>query len=232
MHISLQNISKSYQIPDTDIKREVLLSVSLEIEKGSSIGIVGPSGSGKSTLLNIISSLDKPDAGIVKINNQIINELNANELAEFRNRKIGFIFQMHHLLPQLNVLENVLVPTIPVKEKSYRREAVKRAKELLERVGLQDRISQLPSQMSVGECQRTAVVRALINQPEIILADEPTGSLDHENAEMLGNLLVEIQKNMPAASQEQKVTLIIVTHAQELAEKMDKTYKLINGTLN
>jgi lipoprotein-releasing system ATP-binding protein len=224
MQIILENISKSYKIPDSNIEREVLKSISLTFEEGNSVGIIGPSGSGKSTLLNIIGTLDIPDSGTVKLGDLKINDLNPNELAELRNKKIGFIFQMHHLLPQLNVLENVLVPTLPIKNKQYLKEATERAKTLLERVGLSERISQLPSQMSVGECQRTAVVRALINKPEIILADEPTGSLDQENAEALGNLLVEIQK-------EQNVTLITVTHALELAKKMDKTYKLINGEI-
>lgn len=224
MQISLTDITKSYQIPGSDFKREVLKSVNLEIEPGSSIGIIGPSGSGKSTLLNIIGTLDSPDQGIVKFDKQIINDLKANDLAELRNKKIGFIFQMHHLLPQLNVLENVLVPTIPLKDKQLKKETTRRAKELLEMVGLQDRITQIPSQMSVGECQRTAVVRALINSPDIILADEPTGSLDQENANALGELLTKIQK-------EQNVTLITVTHSLELANKMEKQYKLNNGNL-
>lgn len=224
MIIELNKVSKAYDIPGSNNSRKVLDEVSMQIEKGDSIAIVGPSGSGKSTLLNIIGTLDKPSTGNMLFDAKDVNTFNDNQLAELRSDKIGFVFQMHHLLPQLTLLENVLVPVLANKDNSQRGSAKKRAMDLLEFVGLLDRITQRPGQLSVGECQRTAVVRAMINEPEILLADEPTGSLDQASAEQLGELLQEINLR-------QNIATIVVTHSDKLAEKMKRTYKLIGGRL-
>jgi ABC-type lipoprotein export system ATPase subunit len=224
MIIELENISKNYFNSQSGVEREVLKDVSLSVKKGEAISIVGPSGSGKSTLLNIIGTLDKASSGKVKLMENEINDFTNNQLAEIRNQKIGFIFQSHHLLPQLNLLENVLLPTIVVNDKKQKKLSQQRALELLEYVGLSDKVHQLPGQLSGGECQRTAVVRALINNPEIILADEPTGSLDADSAEKIGELLSKINK-------EKNVALILVTHSTLLAEKIGNVFKIINGNL-
>lgn len=224
MIIDLNKVSKHYEIAGLAKKREVLNDVSLQIRTGDSIAIVGPSGSGKSTLLNIIGTLDRPTSGSVTFDEKNILSLNDNQLANIRNTRIGFVFQMHHLLPQLNLLENILVPVIPQKDKLKREAAKDRAMELIDFVGLTDKITQRPGQMSVGECQRTAVVRALINEPEILLADEPTGSLDQESAEQLGKLLQDINNK-------QNIATVVVTHSEKLANKMNRIYKIINGKL-
>jgi len=224
MLITLQNITKYYENPESGVRQMVLDNISMEINKGDSIAIVGPSGSGKSTLLNIMGTLDTPISGNVIFNGADLKSLNDNEIAKLRNHHIGFIFQKHLLLPQLSVLENVLLPTIPLKDKDYTAKAFGRAKELLEKVGLNDKINQLPGKLSVGECQRTAVVRALINQPEIILADEPTGSLDKDSAENLAVLLKTINADFGVA-------LVVVTHSQQLADKTNKLFTLVNGKL-
>lgn len=220
MQITLSNISKSYH----ENQQVVLNDVSLTINPGDSIAITGPSGSGKSTLLNILGTLDVPTSGKVLFNNEDITTFEEKALARIRNKNIGFIFQMHHLLPQLNLLENVLMPVIPQRKNVIQSEVVSRAKELLDKVGLGGKLYQVPGQLSVGECQRAAVVRALINKPEVILADEPTGSLDHESAEKLGDLLLYLQK-------EYSLALVLVTHSTELAKRMHTIYTLINGKL-
>ncbi|PLX03987.1 MAG: ABC transporter [Marinilabiliales bacterium] len=224
MIIELDNITKTYINGGAGIKREVLKGISLSVEKGGVLSIVGPSGSGKSTLLNIIGTLDKASSGNMKLDDKDISQFNDNQLAELRNQKIGFIFQSHHLLPQLNILENVLVPTIPLKDKKLKELSMERALSLLEYVGLKDRMHQLPGQLSGGEAQRTAVVRALINEPEIILADEPTGSLYLDSAEMIGELLSKINK-------EKNVALIVVTHSLSLANRIGNIYSITNGLL-
>lgn len=204
--------------------REILKKISLQIEPGETIAIVGPSGSGKTTLLNLIGALDKPDKGKIIFNNQDLESLSGNQIADFRNTQIGFIFQMHYLLPQCSLLENVLIPTLTIKNKSEKIEKQQKALELLERVGLSGQINQKPGELSGGECQRTAFVRALINNPKLILADEPTGSLDQESSEKLGNLLLELNK-------ESRTTLLVVTHSIDLAKKMGRIYQLKNGEL-
>lgn len=224
MIAELENISKAYQNTESGIKREVLTDINLMIAKGDALSIVGPSGSGKSTLLNIIGTLDLPSSGIVRFGGNEINQFTPNQLAEIRNRKIGFIFQSHHLLPQLNLLENVLLPTLPLKDKSKKNQTLERAINLLDYVGLKDNMQQFPGQLSGGECQRAAVVRALINQPELILADEPSGSLDKNAAEKIGKLLSKINK-------EQNVALIVVTHSIQLAKKIGNIYNLSNGKM-
>ena len=222
--LKLDKITKYYEVPETTIRRTVLDELSLEIAKGDRIAILGPSGSGKSTLLNVMSSLDLPNSGTVKFDGEEISSYNSNQLAQFRNKKIGFVFQSHHLLPQLSLLENVLLPYLPEKDKAVKKEAEKRALELLDFVGLLNQIHQRPGQMSGGECQRAAVVRALIHQPKLILADEPTGSLDKESADQLAKLFVRI-------NEEQAVTMIVVTHSQELAQYMNRIWRIENGKI-
>jgi len=224
MIVQLDKICKYYEIPERTNKRIVLKDVSLSINSGESIAIVGPSGSGKSTLLNIIGTLDKPSSGNVKFKGEIISSFNENKLANIRNQNIGFVFQMHHLLPQLNLLENILIPVLAEKNNNSANNAKKLAMELLNSVGLSDNIYQRPGQLSGGECQRAAVVRALINNPDLILADEPTGSLDQESAEQLSELLNKINK-------EHNTAMIVVTHSINLTKKMNKVYNLINGNL-
>ena len=154
----------------------------------------------------------------------LIDQMSENQLSDLRNTFIGFVFQMHHLLPQLTLLENILLPLLPRKDKTMTRQAGKRALQLIERVGLSGKENQYPSQLSAGECQRTAVVRALINQPRLLLADEPTGSLDAANASQLAELLAELNR-------EENVALVLVTHSMDLASKMDKIYRLNEGKL-
>lgn len=221
--LKLTDISKSY-LSSSGETLPILKGVSLELGTGDSIAIVGPSGSGKSTLLNIIGTLDRPSSGTVLLNGRDITKLDDVALAEVRNRDIGFIFQSHHLLPQCTVLENVLVPTLASKDKSMRENALKRANQLLDRVGLKGRLDHRPGQLSGGERQRVAVVRALINQPKILLADEPTGALDQVSARNLANLLTDLNR-------EENVTLILVTHGPDLAQRMNRTYEIQEGRL-
>ena len=197
----------------------VLRNVNLDVHAGQSLAIVGPSGSGKSTLLNIIGTLDRASSGQVFLDGQDLSQLDDVKLAEVRNRQIGFVFQSHHLLPHCDVLENVLVPTLVSKT-----DQTERARKLLDRVGLGHRLTHRPGQLSGGERQRVAVVRALINQPKLLLADEPTGSLDRASATELGQLLVELNR-------EQGLTLIVVTHASDLAERMGRRFEIRQGDL-
>jgi ABC-type lipoprotein export system ATPase subunit len=224
MLAELQHINKYYEQSGSSIHNRVLDDISLQITDNERIAIAGPSGSGKSTLLNILGTLDKPNSGNVILDGSPIEKMNENQLAGIRNSFIGFVFQMHHLLPQLTLLENVMLPLLPQKDKTLLKSAHERALYLINRVGLSNYLNQFPSQLSVGECQRTAVVRALINQPRLLLADEPTGSLDTSNAEQLSHLLLEL-------NQEQDVALVIVTHSVELAGKMEKIYHLREGKL-
>ena len=214
--LKLQNVSKTY-----DARTPVLMDVNLAVAAGESVAIVGESGCGKSTLLNLIGTLDRPDAGSIEFDGMDLLGMDAKATAAFRNRKIGFVFQLHHLLPQCTVLENVLVPTLVNKEAG---DASERALRLLERVGLMDRLSHRPGQLSGGECQRVAVVRALINQPRLLLADEPTGALNRESADALVELLLELNR-------EEGLTLIMVTHSMRLAEKLGRIVTMENGML-
>lgn len=223
MLLELKNIKKIFETPSGKAPLTVLNNISLQVERGEAIAVVGPSGSGKSTLLNIIGALDKPSEGSVNLDGKDLAAMNDNELANIRNREIGFIFQLHHLLPQCTVLENVLIPTIPQNKKNNE-ELRNRAQKLLERVGLENHLDYFPAQLSGGEQQRVTVVRALINQPKLILADEPTGSLDQTSADKLGQILIDLNKT-------EKVTLIVVTHSLGLAERMDTVYNLQNGKL-
>lgn len=219
MVIELNHITKSY-----GNSQAVLDNISLQIPEGSSLAITGPSGSGKSTLLNILGTLDFPTSGEVRINGKALGDFDENELIDLRNRKIGFVFQSHILLPQLTAFENILLPVIP-RDKTYQKQAPERAMQLLETVGLSDKAKRFPGEMSVGECQRVAVVRSLINQPELLLTDEPTGSLDHNSAEILSDMLVKL-RNI------HHFTLIAVTHSPYLAGRMESTYQLLNGKIS
>ena len=222
--LQLDGISKSYPAASGSAELRILTGINLEVERGESVAIIGPSGSGKSTLLNIIGTLDRPTGGTIALDGQELTKLDELDLADARNRKIGFIFQGHHLLPQCSVLENVLVPTLASKDKSLRSTAPERARKLLERVGLGARLDHRPGQLSGGERQRVAVVRALINEPVLLLADEPTGALDRASAENLGQLLVDLNR-------ERNLTLIVVTHALDLAGRMQRQYELREGRL-
>src|SRR6266571_2710754 len=222
--LKLIDVSKRYESPTGAEAVPVLRDVTLEIRRGESVAIVGPSGSGKSTLLNIMGTLDRPSSGQVLLDGRELNQLDDIQLAAVRNREIGFIFQSHHLLPQCTVLENVLVPTLANKDAALRNGAVERAKRLLDKVGLAARLTHRPGQLSGGERQRVAVVRALINQPKLLLADEPTGALDRASAQNLADLLVQLNND-------QSVTLIVVTHALDLAKRMGRMLELRDGRL-
>ncbi|HEX3047455.1 MAG TPA: ABC transporter ATP-binding protein [Bacillota bacterium] len=222
----LENISKTYSTPDGTLANPVFQEINLGLAPGESLAVVGPSGSGKSTLLNIIGTLDRPTSGTVKIDGQEVSVLSEPELALIRNRQIGFIFQLHHLLPQLTVLENVLLPTLPFSKIPLAvKDSVEWARHLLERVELTPRTNYFPGQLSGGERQRAAVVRALINRPALLLADEPTGSLDYDSAVNLVELLLELNR-------EENIALVMVTHSLELAGGMGKTLRLAGGKLS
>lgn len=223
MILELKSVEKRFPLPSGKGELTVLKNISLEVAAGEAIAVVGPSGSGKTTLLNIAGSLDQPTGGQVITAGKDLAGLDDAQLAETRNRDIGFVFQLHHLLPQCTVLENVLVPTVPLGKGDGDVESY--AGELLQKVGLENHLDYFPAQLSGGELQRVAFVRALINKPKLVLADEPTGSLDRTSAENLGKLLVKLNK-------EEGATLIVVTHSMELARLMDRVYELVNGALN
>jgi lipoprotein-releasing system ATP-binding protein len=225
MLLELKYIEKKFKTPSGKGEITVLKDISLNVTQGEAIAVVGPSGSGKTTLLNIIGSLDKPTSGQVNFAGKNLADLDDAELSKTRNLDMGFVFQLHHLLPQCTVLENVLIPTIPFGSRKDSSDAESMAKRLLERVGLEKHLDYFPAQLSGGELQRVAVVRALINKPKLILADEPTGSLDRGSSKNLGHLLVKLNK-------EEGTTLIVVTHSIELARLMNNVYNLKNGTLN
>ncbi|MBP86327.1 MAG: ATP-binding protein [Planctomycetaceae bacterium] len=216
----VNNLAKEYATRGEPLV--VLRDVSLELSAGENVAILGPSGCGKSTLLHILGTLDEPTSGSATLQDQNPFELNEPQLAEFRNRNIGFIFQDHHLLPQLSVLENVLVPALA--DGSPSQEEIDRARELIERVGLSDRSDHRPAELSGGEKQRVAAARALIHKPVLLLADEPTGSLDRTNAQAMTKLLLDLQK-------QEKTMLMVVTHSMELASQMNKRLELGDGRL-
>jgi ABC-type lipoprotein export system ATPase subunit len=222
--LRLVNVTKRYDSPANAGALTVLDQVTLEVARGESLAIVGPSGSGKSTLLQIIGTLDRPTSGSVALDGRDLNGLDDVQIAAVRNRQIGFVFQSHYLLPQCTVWENVLVPTLACADAALRDSAGERAERLLKRVGLGERKSHRPGELSGGERQRVAVVRALINQPQLLLADEPTGSLDHASAQQLGQLLLDLNR-------EEGVTLIVVTHARDLAQRMGRVLELRDGRL-
>jgi lipoprotein-releasing system ATP-binding protein len=221
--INVRQLSKTYETPGESI--QVLDHLDLTLATGETAAIVGPSGSGKSTLLNLLGALDRPSSGSITIGDQDISSFSEEQAAAFRNHSLGFIFQQQHLLPQLNVLENVLVPRLAGDWQESAADTEKRALQLLENVGLSDRLHHLPWQLSGGEKLRTAVARALINKPKLILADEPTGSLDPASADAVADLLL-------ALNRDHGVTLIVVTHNLAIAQRMGKTFELRNGKLS
>jgi lipoprotein-releasing system ATP-binding protein len=220
--ISVHQLSKTYETPGEAI--QVLDCLDLTLAAGETAAIVGPSGSGKSTLLNLLGALDRPTSGSITIGDQDISTFSEEQAAAFRNHSLGFIFQQQHLLPQLNVLENVLVPRLAGDWQESAADTEKRALTLLESVGLSGRLHHLPWQLSGGEKLRTAVARALNNRPKLILADEPTGSLDPASADTVADLLL-------ALNRDHGVTLIVVTHNLAIAKRMGKTFELRNGKL-
>jgi ABC-type lipoprotein export system ATPase subunit len=222
--LELINVTKSYEWPGEAGNVCVLKDITLKVEKGASFAIVGPSGSGKSTLLNIIGALDRPTSGRVLLDGRDLAKLNDAQLAAIRNKEIGFVFQLHHLLPQCTVLENVLVPTLADRHRPSNEEARQQALDMLNRVGLEDWALHRPGELSGGQRQRVAVVRALINKPKLLLADEPTGSLDRDASDSISKLLVELNRS-------EGVTLIVVTHSAGLAEHMERVFELSDGLL-
>jgi lipoprotein-releasing system ATP-binding protein len=242
--LEVVNLSKRYAAAGNADGVDVLRGINLTAAPGATLAIVGPSGSGKSTLLQIIGTLDRPTSGRVLLDGRDLAGLDEQQVAEVRSRQIGFIFQSHYLLPQCTVWENVLMPTLakvgqasslsPRPKGNEGSETGRmpvppeppepRAERLLKRVGLGERLHHRPGQLSGGERQRVAVVRALINQPQLLLADEPTGALDHASATSLGQLLVELNR-------EEGVTLIVATHALELAQRMGRVLRLADGRL-
>lgn len=199
----------------------MLSGISLTLSRGEAAAIMGPSGSGKSTLLHILGTLDPPSAGSVRLDGVNPFELDEKALAQFRNHKIGFVFQDHCLLPQCSVLENVLVPTLVAEGGNQNNE---RARALLDQVGLSERLAHRPAELSGGEKQRVALARALINEPLLLLCDEPTGNLDRKSAESVASLLIELH-------QRQKTILIVVTHSAELAAKFPIRYEMVEQTI-
>jgi len=214
--ISGKNIHKKYG------SLEVLKGVDIAIGKGEVASIVGPSGSGKSTLLHILGTLDKADSGTVSMNNTVISLLNGKKLAAFRNRHIGFVFQFHHLLPEFNAWENVSIPGWLADRK--RAEVKEEAIQLLKMLGLSGRLENKPNELSGGEQQRVAVARALINKPDIVMADEPTGNLDSTNAKELHQLFFDLRDQF-------NQTFLIVTHNEELAQLSDRVLHMKDGKI-
>jgi ABC-type lipoprotein export system ATPase subunit len=223
--LSLEQIDKGFGNPGDSSFRPVLKDLSLQVEEGERIAILGPSGSGKTTLLNLVGGLDSPDEGSVKFRGEDITGYSNPEIDQFRNREVGFVFQFHHLLPQCTLLENVLIPTLVQTGRKAQAASTERAESLMKRVGIWEFRNKLPGILSGGECQRAAVVRAMINSPSILLADEPTGALDSENVENMADLLLEL-------NQEDSLTLMVVTHSMELARKMGRTLEIRNGKLH
>lgn len=221
MALSVVNLRKDY--PTRSGPLAVLAGVDLALDRGESLAVTGPSGSGKSTLLHILGTLDRPTAGTVTVDGTDPFALPEPELAAFRNRRVGFVFQDHHLLPQCNVLENVLIPTLvnrdgdPAAAEGY-------ARELLARVGLRDRLTHRPAELSGGERQRVAVARALVQKPVLLLADEPTGNLDRATAHAVGELLLGLHR-------EDRTVLVVVTHSPDLAKLFPRRAEVADGKL-
>ncbi|MBI3273213.1 MAG: ABC transporter ATP-binding protein [Planctomycetes bacterium] len=222
--LSVADLSKRFDSPDGGDLTEVLRGVTLELRQGETAALMGPSGSGKTTLLQLIGTLDRPTSGAVRLEGRELAGLGERELAEVRNRRLGFVFQSHHLLPQCTVWENVLVPTLAGAAGASTAEAEERARRLLGRVGLAHRLAHRPGRLSGGERQRVAVVRALVNAPALVLADEPTGALDRTAATQLAELLLELNR-------EEGTALLVATHARDLAMRMGRVYELVEGRL-
>jgi lipoprotein-releasing system ATP-binding protein len=222
MLLEVRDIHKSYTGLYGRNIRDVLCGAALSVSRGEKVAITGPSGSGKTTLLNLVGALDIPDKGEIIFEGRPVSGMTGRQVALYRNLNIGFVFQFHHLLPQLTLWENIMIPVLP--GNVDKKEAAARAKTLLEETGLWEIRNQKPSELSGGECQRTAVVRALVNNPSLILADEPTGSLDTANASALVDMLVKLSETHNSG-------LILVTHSRDIASRMDRIYSLQNGKL-
>lgn len=220
--LSAKALSKSYETPGETI--DVLKDLSLELADGDTASIIGPSGCGKTTLLNLLGALDRPSSGSIVIGDSDISSFSEEQASAFRNQSLGFVFQQHHLLPQLTVLENVLVPRLAGGWKESEADSIAHAKSLLQQVSLGHRLDHLPWQLSGGEKLRTAVARALLNRPSLILADEPTGSLDPSSTDTIADLLLELNRDLGT-------TLLVVTHNHDLAKRMGHTYELRQGSL-
>ena len=218
----VENLTKEYPTPAEPLV--VLRGISLELAQGENLAIVGPSGSGKSTLLQIIGTLDRPTRGSVQLQGQDPFVLSEAQLAHFRNQQVGFVFQDHHLLPQLSALENVLLPALA--DGTPGASIVQRATQLLQRVGLGERLTHRPAELSGGERQRVAIARALIHEPILLLADEPTGNLDRDTAESIADLLLELQQQSNSTTM-----MIVVTHSMALAERLQNCRELVGGLL-
>ena len=215
--IRIENLTKTFG------ELQVLKGVSLEVKRGEVISIVGPSGAGKTTLLQLIGTLDKPSSGEIFFNDEELSRMNSKRLATFRNKHIGFVFQFHQLLPEFTALENIIIPALIAGRD--RKEAEKEAYELLKIMNLEERATHKPAEMSGGENQRIAVARALINHPDVILADEPSGSLDSKNKEELHRLFFDLRDKFGQ-------TFIIVTHDETLATLTDRTIRMVDGTID
>lgn len=217
--LSLDNVSKLYKMGETVVT--ALDGVSFNVERGEFLSTMGPSGSGKSTCMNLIGCLDKPTSGEILINGKKVSLMNQNQLAEIRNRTIGFVFQQYNLLPNLSVIENVMLPLryqgVPVAERR------KRAEKVLDRMGLSDRLNHKPSELSGGQKQRTAIARATVTDPALILADEPTGALDSHTGESVMDLFNEINR--------EGTTIIVVTHDEKIGRSLPRTIRILDGKI-
>ena len=223
--LKAEGIYKSYRMGATDV--EVLKGVDLDVKKGEYVAIIGASGSGKSTLLHILGALDRPDKGVVAFNGRDLSRYGSGELNRFRNKMVGFVFQFYHLLDELNVLENVYLPVMTGKSVPgwflCRKWAKNRAKEILKQLGLSDRATHKPYQLSGGERQRAAIGRALMNEPKLLLADEPTGNLDSAT----GNSILEVLENLNNQGQ----TIVMITHDERIAKRAGRTVTLVDGKI-
>lgn len=220
--LQVNHVSKEYPTPRGALK--IVSDISLSLSRGDAVSIMGPSGSGKSTLLYIMGALEPPSSGTVTLDGRNPFQLKEKELAAFRNKEIGFIFQDHCLLPQCSVLENVLTPTLVSAAGTSGRDDAERARTLLEQVGLSDRLDHRPAKLSGGEKQRVALARALITRPQLLLCDEPTGNLDHKAADVVASLLLELHE-------QQETILVVVTHSAELAARFPVRFELLDQQL-
>lgn len=222
MLITAKNITKTYSQGNSQQKLIVLNDLNFELKAGTIVSITGLSGSGKSTLLHILSTLDKSDSGSIYFKDEDIKSFSDNKIANFRNKHIGFVFQFHHLLPELDTLENVAIPMMIAGESVYK--SKKEARAILKKLRMDNRSHHFPNQLSGGEQQRVAVARALVNHPEIIFADEPTGSLDKKHSDILLEILFDLNTNF-------STSLLLVTHNEQIASRTDSSYKLEQGKL-
>ena len=220
--LQVDHVSKEYSTPRGALK--IVSDISLSLSRGDAVSVMGPSGSGKSTLLYIMGALEPPSSGTVTLDGRNPYQLKEKDLAAFRNKEVGFVFQDHCLLPQCSVLENVLTPTLVSAGQANGNETTERARALLDQVGLGDRLDHRPAKLSGGEKQRVALARALISRPQLLLCDEPTGNLDHKAADVVASLLLELH-------QQQQTILVVVTHNPELAARFPTRYELIDHEL-